>query len=166
MIPSLVAERIRAGEEASRFWEIPSDDELFEFLMEDLMPALHLQVSDAQWASLPPGYAPLVTVLEFESHSQFEGWGAPANHRVAGMRTIVEAYRSLGLAQEADALHRVTEVLATYPDVMDAKFDYGRWVEEAGAAYSTVPNDTPQFEDRIPAILAFVRSNPRLFAAI
>jgi hypothetical protein len=104
-------------------------------------------------------------LLEFERHSQFGGWIAISNHGDEDMRMIVEAYRSLGLAQEADGLAAATTAARPFPHCTAPGFDGAAFNDAVSAAYGSKPNDTPAFEDRIPLILAFVRDNPRLFAA-
>jgi hypothetical protein len=141
-----------------QFWTMEDDDALDEFLFGDLLSGLYAN-DDIEWTALPSGYAPLVLVLEFERHCQFEGWTTISNKGETGMHEIISAYRELGLADEADALSRVT---AAYIALADD--DHEDFHEILGAAYRSVPHSTPEIEDRLPLIFGYVRSNPALFA--
>jgi hypothetical protein len=149
-----------------QFWTMEDDEELEEFLFGDLLSALwgevppsHDELTNSQWRALPPGYRPLVLVLEFERHSQFEGWAAVEN-RADDLQEIIAAYRYMGLHDEAAALTAAIEALArTSGDDEDAFHD------ALASAYRSVPNATPEYEDRVPRILAFVRAHPELFSA-
>lgn len=141
-----------------QFWSIEDDEELDDFLSYDLLSALYGELSDAQWRTLPAGYPPLILVLEFERHSQFEGWTAVEN-RADELPAIIDAYRFVGLGDEAKALTAVADAYRVAasddPKVLD---------EVLGRAYASVPNTMSDCEDRATHLLAFVRSHPELFA--
>ncbi|MDX2219366.1 MAG: hypothetical protein SF172_10115 [Burkholderiales bacterium] len=140
-----------------QFWNIPDDEALIEFLDGDLLSALY--GSDAiDWNAMPPGYKPLLLVLEFERHCAFEGWTAVSNKGETDMAEIIAAYREVGLDDEASALVAVT---AAYVGLGDD--DHPDFHELLGKAYRSVPNATPDEEDRAVVILKFVRENPALF---
>jgi hypothetical protein len=141
-----------------RFWAIDDDEELDDVLSGDLLPALFLELSEAQWRSLPRGYRPLVTVLEFERHSQFEGWGAVEN-RADDMLDIIQSYRFLGLDAEANALEAVRQA---HRD-LDTE-DQEQLADVLSKAYRSVPNPMSEEEDRMTALFAFVRAHPEMFA--
>lgn len=137
------------------FRTIQDDDVLDEFLG-DVLGGLYGQV---ELDELPPGYGPLVTVLEFERHCQFEGWTAVSNKGAEETVSIIESYRVVGLSDEAAALSKVLEAYVALADDEDEAFH-----DKLGAAYRSMRNSTPEIEDRIPVILAYVRNNPSLFA--
>ena len=139
------------------FWRIEDDEELEEFLFEDLLSGLYGETSKEEWEALPSGYCPLVTVLEFERHCEFEGWTAVEN-RSEELSEIIRAYEAVGLRQEARAIAVVTEAFRHFVGEPDDLHDV------LSAAYHSVPNSTPDFEDRVPVILQFVRINAHLFA--
>jgi hypothetical protein len=139
-----------------RFWDMQDDEELADFLDEDILAGLYGNDS-VGWKSLPAGYEPLVLVLEFERHCSFEGWTAVSN-RSEEMPSIIDAYRFLGLEDEANAL---AAVFQAYIDL--GNDDHIHFHDILGRAYKSVPNRSPESEDRYPFILTFVRSNPRLF---
>jgi hypothetical protein len=144
-----------------RFWEIKDDGELEDFLFDDLLNAFFGGMEEPaahEWRSLPSGYRPLSMVLEFERHCQFEGWTAVEN-RFEDLPDIIAAYRFVGLGDEADALVAVKDAFESLAG------DDGEADERVlGTAYKSVPNATPEYEDRVPRLLAFVRANPGLFA--
>jgi hypothetical protein len=139
-----------------RFWDMQDDEELADFLDDDILAGLYGNDS-VDWKSLPAGYEPLILVLEFERHCAFEGWTAVSN-RSEEMPAIIDAYRILGLDDEANALQVVFEA---YVDLGDD--DHIEFHDVLGRAYKSVPNRSPEPEDRYPVILAFVRNNARLF---
>jgi len=141
---------------ALRFWEIEDDSELEDFLFEDLLASVDgMRMLDL--SQMPPGYEPLITVLEFERHCQFEGWTAVSN-RADEMESIVKGYRFTGLEDEAVAL---SKVLVAYNQLADD--DIEEFHDILGKAYGSVKNATPEIEDRIPVILGFVREHEELF---
>jgi hypothetical protein len=147
-------------EEFSRertFWDIEDDAVLEDFLYEDVLDLVLLGGFDA--AVLPKGYAPLINVLEFERHCQFEGWHAVSN-RSDVMPLIIQSYRFVVLADEANALTKVFEAFQTVDEESE------HFHEVLTAAYGSVPNTTPEIEDRLPLILNFVRSHPEVFATV
>lgn len=144
-------------EDEQHFWDIEDDQVLEDFLFDDLLAGLYGE-SDLDWANLPPGYEPLLRVLEFERHCQFEGWTAVSNKGADEMRFICESYQVLGLDDEARALTAVTEAYVKLGDD-----DHDDFHEILGQAYRTTPNETPEIEDRLPLIFAFVRAHPALF---
>jgi hypothetical protein len=140
-----------------RFWAIDDDEELDDFLTCDLLGALFHELSEAQWRRLPRGYRPLVTMLEFERHQQFEGWTAVEN-RADEMLDIVESYRFLGLDGEANALEAVRKAHAAMETEDPEDLD-----DVLSKAYHSVPNSQSEEEVRMTAIYAFVRTRPELF---
>jgi len=140
-----------------RFWAIDDDEELDDFLTYDLLGALFHELSEAQWRRLPRGYRPLVTMLEFERHQQFEGWTAVEN-RADDMLEIIASYRFLGLDGEANALEAVRRAYAT-TDTEDPE----QLEDVLSNAYRSVPNSQSEEEDRMTAVYAFVRVHPELF---
>ncbi len=142
------------GEEL-RFWEIEDDQKLEDFLFGDLLAGLY---PDADWESLPEGYYHLVQVLEFERHCQFEGWTTVSNKGAHEMRDIIQSYPFVGLPDEANALAAVTDAYAALASDDDERFH-----DALNMAHSSVPNRTPEIEDRLPVLFAFVRNNPRYF---
>jgi hypothetical protein len=140
-----------------QFWTL-EDEDLEEFLFEDLLSALYAQLTPDEWRMLPAGYAPLVSVLEFERHCMFEGWTAVSNKGADEMPYIIASYRALGLPQEAVALSKVFDAYSLCAGDEDEEFH-----EKLSEAYRSVPNNTPEMEDRVPHLLAYVRANPGLF---
>lgn len=140
-----------------QFWTL-DDEALEEFLFEDLLSALYAQLSADEWSKLPSGYAPIVSVLEFERHCMFEGWTAVSNKGADEMPYIISSYHALGLPQEAAALSKVYEAYSLWAGDEDEEFH-----ERLSEAYHSVPNSTPEMEDRVPIILAYVRANPCLY---
>ena len=140
-----------------RFWAIDDDEELDDFLTGDLLPALFHELSEAQLRRLPRGYEPLVTMLEFERHQQFEGWTAVDN-RADDMLEIIESYRFLGLDDEANAL----EAVRTAHAALDTD-DPEQLEDVLSEAYRSVPNSQSDEDDRIVSVFAFVRTHPELF---
>ncbi|MCA9233263.1 MAG: hypothetical protein KDA57_21645, partial [Planctomycetales bacterium] len=108
---------------------------------------------------LPPGYAPLVSVLEFERHCMFEGWGAVSNKGDEEMPYVIQSYRTIGLEQEAAALEKVFSAYSLHAGDEDEAYH-----DSLRKAYRSVPNDFPEMEDRVPIMLEYVRAHPELFA--
>lgn len=140
-----------------RFWELDSDEELEGFLFDRLLAVLPPHCSPIDLDTLPAGYRPLLEVLEFERHRQFEGWTAATNHGSERMFGISKSYADVGLADEAAALKKVARALSRVVEVTD---DTDEAIE---AEYCSVRNRYPTFEERLPRILAFVRANPGAF---
>jgi hypothetical protein len=139
------------------FWEIEPDEDLEKFLFYRLGRALPSHQKDVDWRSLPAGYRPLVVVLEFELARQFGGWVAVGNAGTRGMKRILAAYRDLALISEADALEAVTATYSALPRNADEAID------AMESRYAQVGSTTPEFEDRVAAMLAFVRASPGKF---
>jgi hypothetical protein len=78
------------------------------------------------------------------------------------MPDIIKSYRFVGLNDEAEGL---TAALKAYRAMLRDD-DAGEVDEILGNAYRKVRNSTPEFEDRVPPLLTFVRSNPSLFADV
>ena len=140
-----------------QFWAIEDDRALEDFLFDDLLSGLFGK-EDVDGSKLPNGYIPLLLVLEFERHCQFEGWTAVSNKGQEGMREIIQAYQYVGLNDEAKALKAVANA---YTEL--ANDDHEDFHEILGNAYRSVENSTPEIEDRLPHVFAFVRKNPQLF---
>jgi hypothetical protein len=142
-----------------QFWHIEDDQALEDFLFQDLLAGLD---PDMDWNTLPKGYQPLIDVLEFERHCQFEGWTAVSNKGVNEMRRIIESYRFIGLLDEARALSAVTYAYSLIPDDEDPSF-----YDVLSQAYASASHQTAEFEDRIedrlPLVFQFVRTHPELF---
>jgi len=137
-----------------RFWNVEDDNELEDFLFEDLLAAAF---DSPDLDLMPKGYGIILTVLEFEQHCQFEGWYTISN-RSDSMPKIISCYQQIGLEEEAMALLAVWKV---YSDV--SSDDVENFNELLSKAYRDIPNSTPDIEDRIPHILNFVRKNAALF---
>lgn len=143
-----------------RFWEIKDDNALEEFLFDDLLAGFDdIHFGSAEWAAFPPGYRPLIEVLEFERHQQFEGWTAVSNHGLAEMLSIIQSYKILGLHDEARAL---SSVLDAFRDHGDSEPGFHDRMERA---YRSAGHATPDIEDRMPFIHQFIRQHPGCFAA-
>jgi hypothetical protein len=146
------------GEEL-QFWTIEDDQTLEDFLLEDLLAGLD---PDTDWSTLPQGYRPLIDVLEFERHCQFEGWTAVSNKGIVEMHRIIESYAHLGLPEEARALAAVTEAYAGLADDEDPKF-YDT-LRQAYIQARGIPADfDDSIEERLPQIFNFVRTHPEWF---
>lgn len=139
------------------FWNIDDDEKLDDFILE-LPYALLLAGSEFDWSFLPKGYAPLVAAMEFELSCQNEGWVAISNAGEEGMQSVIEAYRYLGLNDEAAAL---ASVLQKYLEIDDEDEKFHQILSDA---YDSVKNSTPELEDRLVVVRNFVRENGRLFA--
>lgn len=139
------------------FWNIVDNEKLDDFILE-LPYALLLADSEFDWGSLPEGYAPLVAAMEFELSCQNEGWIAISNTGEESMQSVIDAYRYLGLNDEAAAL---ASVLQKYLEIDDEDEEFHQLL---GDAYGSVKNSTPELEDRLVVVRSFVRENGRLFA--
>ncbi len=142
-----------------QFWGIEPDEELGDFLINDLLGAFMISFPEEAWRYLPQGYAPLITVLEFESNCQFDGWVAISNEGVDRMQDIIQAYRYFNLSDEAEALQTVVEASAS-TDVYAEDYE-----TILGAAYGSVRNSTPEFEERLSILVKFVQDHPEEFAS-
>jgi hypothetical protein len=156
---AIVEQPVPLGAELA-FWEIQSDDQLEDFLFGRLLVALPPQDLRARVGALPSGYRPLLDVLEFELHRQFEGWTAATNYGAEEVRYTSQSYTRIGLADESRALLRVAEALADSRKVDD------ELEERLERVYASEQNSTPTFELRLISILEFVRSNPTLFGVL
>jgi hypothetical protein len=153
---AIVEHPVPLAEELS-FWAMESDQALEDFLFDKLLAALPPDGISVDLGKLPSGYLPLLEVLGFEQHRQFEGWTAATNIGATKLRSICACYVQLGLTDEAAALDRVGEQLSLCVEVCD---------ETEGLlelAYSSVPNSTATLEARIPYLLGYVRSRPDCF---
>ena len=137
------------------FWEISDDEELETYLFENLLDAL--DGSDIDLESLPPGYGPLLDVLEFELHCQSDGWTAVKNKGTEELRRIIDSYCFIGLNDESRAL---AAVLEAYRGIVEEDKAFH---EVLGQAYRSVQNSTPDIEHRLPIIFAYVRNNAESF---
>jgi hypothetical protein len=153
---AIVESRVPLGPEL-RFWEIDADEALESFLFSKLLAVLPPHVSSIDFDTLPHGYRPLLDVLEFERHRQFEGWTAATNHGPERLNAISRSYAEVGLPDEAAALEKVANVLSEVVEITD---DTDNALEDA---YCSVRNRTPTIEERLPVILSFVRANPMAF---
>lgn len=140
-----------------RFWTIESDEELEEFLFQRLLAAFPPPFSPEWSEHLPRGYEPLLAVLEFERHRQFEGWTAVSNLGAAHVRSVANSYAALGLTDEAAATNRVA---ARFTEI-DQNGE--SMEEELEAVYVAEVNRTSTIEARLPLIMAYVRANPSFF---
>lgn len=142
-----------------QFWRIEDDEALEDFLFQDLLAGLD---PDMDWNTLPQGYQPLIDVLEFERHCQFEGWTAVSNKGVDEMRRIIESYRFFGLQDEARALSAVTDAYSLLADDDDPSF-----YDVLRQAYASASRQTAEFDEciegRLLHLFQFVRSHPELF---
>lgn len=140
------------------FWEIQDDNELDEFLFDDLLASLDdIHFGSTEWAAFPSGYRPLIEVLEFERHQQFEGWTAISNHGPVEMFSIIESYKVFGLHDEARALSAVLDVFHDYGDTEPGFHD------RMQRAYRSIGHATPDIEDRMPYIYQFIRQHSECF---
>ncbi|MBN8427957.1 MAG: hypothetical protein J0L65_10855 [Xanthomonadales bacterium] len=71
---------------------------------------------DTDWTTPPRGDTPLLDVLEFERHCQFEGWTAVRNNGTEYMRRIVESHACASLPEEARALAAVSDTSSRLPN--------------------------------------------------
>jgi hypothetical protein len=145
------------------FWTLDDDAALEEFLFDGLLPAVWAAMEQRDGTrGLPEGYVPLARVLEFERHFQFESWLALDNHGRKGMARIIDAYRHLGLATEANGL---TAALAAAAKV---RVDDDAWYETLESAYRRATGQAAERGDtlqpRLVKVFAFVRANPQAFA--
>jgi hypothetical protein len=147
------------------FWTIEADDDLEDFLFQNLLAAMPPHELHGQWQGLPAGYRPLLHVLEFERHRQFEGWTAVTNHGVDGMKAIVRGYRELGLEAEAKALAAAAK--AGGDDAawqhLDGDEDPCPRMEAIERAYAQWHDRTDDADIPVAPILAYVRANPGKF---
>ncbi|WP_139798877.1 hypothetical protein [Andreprevotia lacus] len=144
---------------ALQFWTIDDDDVLEDFLFSTLLADLHPASSD-----LPPGYAPLLAVLEFERHCNFSGWLAVSNEGAEQMQCIVDSYRTLGLEDEAHALARVCDAWS-HMDRGNEEAYFAQLEDVCARAYGAEPNATSDTRIRLKTIMAFVRRHPEQFAS-
>lgn len=140
----------------AQFWNIEDDDELEEFLFDDLLAAT-FDSQNVDLSIMPEGYDIILNVLEFERHCQFSGWYAICN-RSDSMQNIINSYQKIGLEEEAIALHAVLKAFNNILDVNIVEF-----YEILSKAYREIPNSTRNIEDKIPYILKFIRNNACLF---
>ncbi|HRD72337.1 MAG TPA: hypothetical protein PK216_04860 [Aquimonas sp.] len=135
------------------------DEALRDFLFDDLLAALDL---DTDWTTPPRGDPPLLDVLEFERHCQFEVWTAVSNNGTEAMRWIVESDACVGLPEEAHALAAVNEANSRSPNP-----DVPEFHDILRKAYITALGDFTDFDDhtetRLPRIFDLVRSQPDWF---
>lgn len=137
-----------------QFWTIQDDDDLHDFLFEDLL-ALYGEID---LTILPIGYKPLLLVLEFERHCDFSGWHAVENKTDNELGEIIESYDFIELKGEAKALRAVVKAYALLSDSMKEDLN-----ECLGKAYGGVDNDCSDPDDRMEALFAFVRKSKSLF---
>ncbi|MBL4773712.1 MAG: hypothetical protein JKX98_08980 [Alcanivoracaceae bacterium] len=140
----------------AQFWKVEDDDELEEFLFDDLLAAT-FDSQNIDLNLMPKGYDIILNVLEFERHCQFSGWYAICN-RSDSMHNIINCYQQIGLEEEATALHTVWKA---YNDLLDDNIE--EFSEILSKAYREIPSSTPNIEDKIPYILKFIRNNTDLF---
>jgi hypothetical protein len=140
----------------AQFWNIENDDELEDFLFDDLLAAT-FDSQNVDLNIMPKGYDIILNVLEFERHCQFSGWYAICN-RFDSMQNIINSYQKIGLEEEAAALHAVLKAFNKILDVNIVEFS-----EILSKAYRKIPNSTQNIEDKIPYILKFIRNNVNLF---
>ena len=120
------------------------------------MTALDL---DTDRAARPRGDPPLLDVLEFERHCQFEVWTALRNNGTEEMRRIVECDACIGLPEEAHALAAVTDAYSrlSNPDVAE----FHATLRKANiTAHGSNTGFDDRIENRLPRIIDFVRSHP------
>lgn len=142
-----------------QFWTIGDDQALEDFLFEDLLAGLD---PETDWDALPRGYRPLIDVLEFERHCQFEGWTAVSNKGAEEMRRIIESYALVGLPDEARALAAVTDAYLQLPSDEDPAF-YDVLRKAYVAARGAGADFDDRIEDRLPHVFRFVRNHPEWF---
>lgn len=138
-----------------QFWSMEEDMALQTFLMEDLL-ALY---PEASWQALPRGYKPLIDVLEFERHCDCEGWLSVSHKGEIEMRQIIQSYAFIGLQDEARALTAVTNAFLPLCGE-EASPHFSKTLSKA---YRSVPNSTPERDDRMRVVCEFVRKHPALF---
>ncbi|MEW6679074.1 MAG: hypothetical protein AB1421_14250 [Pseudomonadota bacterium] len=142
-----------------QFWNIEDDQALEDFLFDDLLAGLD---PDMDWSTLPRGYPPLIDVLEFERHCQYEGWTAVSNKGLVEMARIIDSYRTVGLDAEARALAAVTEAYSRLAD--DDHPDFHDILRQAYAGAQGQTGDFDEgIENRLSQVLRFVRTHPDWF---
>jgi len=117
---------------------------------------------DTDWTTPPRGDPPLLDVLEFERHRQFEGWTAVRNQGTEDMRRIVESDACVGLPEEAHALAAVTDAYSRLPNPDVAEFHATLRKANITAHGGNIDFDD-RIENRLPRIFDFVRRHPEWF---
>lgn len=116
------------------FWRL-ADEETLSTFMENL--GLMLDASDLtreDYNHAPRGYLVARYALRFETHCKFSAWLAVENVGREEMEHVREAYRIIGMPEEAQALERAEQ--AWYA----AGGHDGKGYDAAGAAYRSGPN--------------------------
>mgnify|MGYP000930898331 FL=1 len=136
------------------FWRI-DDDDLFEEMLGYL--PLHMGVTDSgevpNLERMPEGFRLAFPVYSLEDDYAFNGWTALTNAGTRLLPSVIQAYRRIGLASEAEALEAALRACEEDPDDTDA-------VE---AAYKSVSSPFADDDKRNEALLSFFRAHRSLF---
>lgn len=148
-------------DQESQFWLIQDDDELLD-VCDELCGALE-RLDEDSLAELPSGYRPLAAVLNFELHRQGDGWQALLDREPYEIQKVIEGYRVFGLLDEAKAIEAALSESLKLPFDETADW-YSQAYDRISDAYRSVNSSTPEIDDRLLALVNFVRSNPQLFS--
>jgi len=102
-----------------------------------------------------------VAVLEFERQCDFGDWTAVENKTHTEIEYIVDSYRAVGMAKEFEHLQSVLADCIEY--VGD---DSGELYDVMVAMYGETSEDYEDEDERIDAMLPYVRQNPELFGRV
>ena len=147
-------ERRRADPFPLEFWRLEDDDLFEEFL--SYLP-LHMGITDSgevtNLEKMPEGFRLAYPIYHLEDDYQFNGWTALTNAGTWLLPSVINAYRRIGIASEADALEAALRSCERDPDDTDA----------AEAAYKAVGSPYSDDDTRNEALSQFFRANRQLF---
>jgi len=116
------------------FWKEAKGEELTDMFFE---LSSELMLSDLDEDMLPIGYKLVGYIYYWETNCQFSGWYAIQN-KADELDTIIECYKLVGLAAEADGIKKASEKW----------FETDGDHEAAGNAYSSISNEYSTDFDR------------------
>ena len=147
-------ERRRSDPFPLEFWTIEDDDVFVEFL--EYLP-LHMGITNSgevpNLDQMSEGFRLAFPVYFLEDDYLFNGWTALTNAGTWLLPSVIDAYRRIGLAAEADALVAALWSCQRDPDDTDA----------AEAAYKAVGSPFADDDMRKEALSEFFRANRHLF---
>ena len=131
---------------------LTSDDEAiveegFYFL------AGELNLSDIDASEIPRGYFLLTLLFCWEQSCSGEGWQAFESLEEHDVSSVIEAYKCVGLLDEAEGVTKAYQAWKSDPDDENT----------IGEAYAKIPNKYSEDFDRIPYLVNYLKNHEELF---
>jgi hypothetical protein len=132
-----------------------SDDELLDEVLNELAHQLfEAKLSPAELRSAPIGFQVAYWIVDWESASAADGWGAASNRGAEFVADVARVYEQIGVNTEAEALRAVVTAMSKSENENESTLR---------KAYRSVKNPFSDEAKRERYVLNFVRKADRPF---